>query len=129
MSVLKVKFDSGPEIDVELRADETPTVARLRATTPFTAAVNRWGDEVYFETPVSAPLEDDARAQMDVGEVAYWPDGNALAIFFGRTPVSVDDRPRAYSPCNIVGTVSGDVSPLRLVQTGATVEVTVGGSD
>ena len=129
MTMLKVKFDSGPEIAVELREDETPTVERLREAVPFKAEVNRWGDEVYFETPVSAQLESDARAEMEVGDVAFWPDGSALAIFFGRTPVSDDDKPRAYSPCNIVGTVRGDVSSLKLIQTGAVAEVSSGPSD
>ena len=129
MTMLKVKFDSGPEIAVELREDETPTVERLRGAVPFRAEVNRWGDEVYFETPVSAQLESDSRAEMDVGDVAFWPDGNALAIFFGRTPVSKDDKPRAYSPCNIVGSVRGDVSSLKLIQTGAVAEVSSGSSD
>ena len=129
MTVLKVKFDTGPEVAIELRDDETPTIERLRAAVPFRAEANRWGDEVYFETPVSAQLEGDARAEMDVGDVAFWPDGNALAIFFGRTPVSVDDKPRAYSPCNIVGTVRGDVSSLKLVRTGAVAEVSAGASD
>ena len=125
MSELKIRFDSGEEIVIGLRDDATPTVAKLKDSVPFSASVNRWGDEVYFDTPVSAPLEDDARALMDVGEVAYWPDGSALAIFFGRTPVSTDDRPRAYSPCNIVGKIRGDPTLLKAVQTGAVAEVTL----
>ena len=125
MSELKIRFDSGEEIVIGLRDDATPTVAKLKDSVPFSASVNRWGDEVYFDTPVSAPLEDDARALMDVGEVAYWPDGSALAIFFGRTPVSTDDRPRAYSPCNIVGKIRGDPTLLKAVQTGTVAEVTL----
>jgi hypothetical protein len=83
----------------------------------------RWGDEIYFEAPFHAPLEDDAREAMDVGEVAYWPDGNAIALFFGRTPMSVDDKPRAYTTCNIVGSFEADVPELRKVKSGCTVEV------
>lgn len=127
MPGLRMKFDSGLEIEVQLRSNDTPTLKSLRNALPFKASVNRWGDEVYFETPISSPIEGDARAEMEIGEVAFWPDGSALAIFFGRTPVSTDDKPRAYSPCNIVGSVKGDPTVLKSVQTGA--EVNVSGSD
>jgi hypothetical protein len=124
MTTLRLSFKDGPDLSIALREDMTPTVEGLLSSTPFKARVNRWGDEVYFDAPVSAEIEKDARALMEVGEVAFWPDGSALAIFFGPTPVSTDDRPRAYSPCNIVGRVVGDVTLLRSVGTGACVKVT-----
>ena len=123
MSQLRMSFGGGTEVAVELRKDPTPTVEGLLSSAPFEASANRWGDEVYFETPVSAELEDDSRASMEVGDVAYWPEGRALAVFFGPTPVSTDGKPRAYSPCNIVGRVVGDLSPLKLVKTGDSVKV------
>jgi hypothetical protein len=125
MPTLRVSFKDGPDIAIALREEATPTVQGLMSSAPFQSRANRWGDEVYFEAPVSATAEKDARALMDVGEVAFWPDGSALAIFFGPTPVSTDDKPRAYSPCNIVGRVVGDVAPLRSVATGASVTVTL----
>ena len=123
MATLRVSFENGPEISITLREDETATVEKLLSSVPFRAKVNRWGDEVYFDAPVSAELEEDARAVMDVGEVAFWPDGSAMAIFFGPTPVSTDGRPRAYSPCNMLGRVSGDATLLRSVVSGSSVEV------
>ncbi|UCE81139.1 MAG: hypothetical protein JSV94_01545 [Methanobacteriota archaeon] len=129
MTDLKVRFDNGIEVVIELRKDGSPTLDKLRMAVPFSASANRWGDEIYFETPVSCAIESDARAQMEVGEVAYWPDGRALAIFFGRTPVSTDERPMAYSPCNIVGSIKGDPSTLRSVQTGATADLSEVGED
>jgi hypothetical protein len=125
MVKLKLVFDGDKEISIGLREDETPTAKALVAAAPFSASANRWGDEVYFETPVSCGLEADARDVMSVGEVAYWPDGSALAIFFGRTPVSKGDEPRAYSPCNVVGMVEGDAGMLRSVRSGARVDVLV----
>jgi hypothetical protein len=124
MTTLRLSFKDGPDLSIALREDMTPTVEGLLSSAPFKARVNRWGDEVYFDAPVSAEIEKDARALMEVGEVAFWPDGSALAIFFGPTPVSTDDRPRAYSPCNIVGRVVGDVAVLRSVGTGTFVKVT-----
>ena len=123
MSTLRVSFENGPEISITLREDETATVAKLLSSVPFRAKVNRWGDEVYFDAPVSAELEEDARAVMDVGAVAFWPDGSAGAIFFGPTPFSTAGRPRAYSPCNMLGRVSGDATLLRSVVSGSSVEV------
>lgn len=124
MTTLRISFKDGSEVAVVLRKDTTATVDSLLSALPFHAKANRWGDEVYFDTPVAAGLEKDARAEMEVGDVAYWPDGKALAIFFGPTPVSTDDRPRAYSPCNIVGKVDGDMAILKSVRTGDPVEVT-----
>jgi hypothetical protein len=125
MSRLKVEFDNGIVTVIELRGEDTPTVKALMKAVPFTASANRWGDEVYFETPVSTGLEDDARALMELGDVAYWPDGSALAMFFGRTPVSTDERPRAYSPCNIVGSIVGDPTHLKSVSSGVKAKVSL----
>jgi len=122
---LKVEFDNGLVTLIELRGEGTPTVEALKKSVPFTTNANRWGDEIYFETPVSTELEDDARALMEVGDVAYWPDGSALAMFFGRTPVSTDERPRAYSPCNIVGSIVGDPSALKSVSSGVKAKVSL----
>jgi hypothetical protein len=123
MHRFRVRFEGGYELAVTLRARRTKTISFLEASIPFKSLVMRWGDEIYFEVPFHAPLEDDAREVMDVGEVAYWPDGNAVALFFGRTPVSVDDKPRAYTACNIVGNFEVDVSELRKVKSGCVVEV------
>jgi len=58
---------------------------------------------------------------MDVGELAYWPPGQAFCIFFGPTPASSDDRPQAASPANPVGRILGDASQFRAVANGAEV--------
>ncbi len=108
---------------MELRADVTPTTKALLKSLPFGSKANVWGEEVYFDAPFHAGLESDARADMEVGEVAFWPDGDAVAIFFGRTPASTGQEPRAYSPCNILGKVIGDFSELKHVRQGSAVEV------
>lgn len=109
-------------IEVELRRELTPTVRALLASLPFSSSAHRWGNEVYFETPFHADLEGDARQWFEVGEVAFWPEGDALAVFFGRTPASTDDRPRPYSPCNVVGRVVGPAGALSSVGEGDTVQ-------
>jgi len=108
---------------VRIRPGPTRTTEALLSAIPFSSKANTWGDEVYFEAPFHAELESDARAEMEIGDVAFWPDGDAIAIFFGRTPASRSDKPRAYSPCNIVGTLEGDMALLRRVKSGDDLEV------
>ncbi len=76
-----------------------------------------------FEIPVAAEAEEDARADVALGELAYWPIGSAFCIFFGPTPASTGDAPRAYSPVNVFGRIKGDPAVLRSVPDGAPVRV------
>ncbi|HHS98434.1 MAG TPA: hypothetical protein ENK08_11190 [Chloroflexi bacterium] len=103
--------------------NQSPTARIIWDALPFEGTANTWGDEVYFEIPVEAELEPDARAEVEVGELGYWPVGRALCIFFGPTPASTDDRPRAYSPVNVVGRVLGDATTARGIRDGMRVRV------
>ncbi len=123
MSRIRIQFNGGGSIAVQLRPEPTPTIQALLTAVPFSSNASTWGDEVYFNAPFHAKLEADARVDMEVGDVAFWPDGDAIAIFFGSTPASVSDKPRAYSPCNIIGTLVGDVSALKRIRSGDSVEV------
>ena len=66
---------------------------------------------------------DDAVQDVAVGALAYWPPGSAFCIFYGPTPVSRGDRPRAYSPVNPFGRVRGDATRFREVANGADITV------
>ena len=85
-----------------------------------------FGPQIYFTIPVSAELEADARDVLDAGELGYWPTGNALCIFFGKTPASQGDECRAASDVNVFGKVVGDLSALWDVADGAEVVVELG---
>ena len=119
----KISISAG-NVTVEAQMLDTPTAGKIWEVLPIEAAANVWGDEIYFDIPLSLGQEPDARADVAVGDLAYWPAGPAFCIFFGPTPVSRGGQPRAFSPVNIFGRVLGDARQFKGVASGATVTVT-----
>ena len=111
------------DISLEAELNDSETAENIFDLLPIESAANVWGDEIYFEIPLELALEPGARTEVEIGEMAYWPAGPAFCIFFGPTPVSTDDNPRAYSPVNVFGRVRGDATLLRVVQNGDLVRV------
>ena len=103
--------------------NDSETAEAVFDALPFEAAGHRWGEEIYFSIPVSAEESPDARAELEVGELAYWPPGSAFCIFFGPTPASHGDEPRAASAVNPLGRILGDATLLSDVPNGATVRI------
>ena len=117
-----IRFDFGT-LALEADIADTPTAIAVLAALPYQARVMTWGEEVYFDVPVAGAREPDARAVVTPGEVAYWPDGPCIALGYGRTPISRGNECRLASPCNIFGTLLGDVKQLAKVKAASKVTV------
>ena len=111
-------------ISMAAELTDTPTARHIAQALPLEGPVNVWGDEIYFDIPLAIDQEPGARQDVAVGDLGYWPAGRAFCIFFGPTPVSTDDQPRAYSPVNVFGRVLGDPQLFKSVTAGATINIT-----
>jgi len=119
---MKLRLESGTvRLTVELL--DTPTAKALFGAAPFEGRAQTWGEEVYFSTPVSAKLEPDARQIVEPGTVCFWTEGDALALPYGRTPISTDQRPKLASRCNILGRLEGDAHELAKIRSGEKITV------
>ena len=98
--------DIDKEILIELDDSHSPkTFQAILENLPFEISITKWGDELYTErTPIIAK-EENARREVDYLDVAYWPEGGALCLFYGPTPISRDGQILAYSPVNLVGRI------------------------
>lgn len=97
---------------VELNDSDTANAIWLAA--PFDSTTNAWGDEIYFEVPVRCGLENGKKV-LQAGEVAYWPEGQALCVFFGPTPISKGNDPEAISEVSPVGKLAGDPRAFEVI--------------
>ena len=119
----RIRFDFGDlTLDAELL--DTLTARAIAAALPIASSALTWGEEVYFDVPVQVKREANARAVIVPGEIAYWPEGPAIAIGFGRTPISKGDETRLASPCNVFAKAIGDVKALGNVRAGVKIAVT-----
>ncbi|WP_037856305.1 cyclophilin-like fold protein [Streptomyces sp. NRRL S-340] len=114
---------SWPAGRLTARLDDTPTAQALAEELPLVSTARTWGEEVYFDTGVRVPRETDAVQVVAPGTVAFWTDGDALALPYGPTPISHGDECRLAGPCNVLGRIDGDPRRLSTVRDGDPVRV------
>ena len=110
--------------DVEQTAElfDTKTGGLIWDALPIESRANTWGEEIYFNIPVSADPENP-KELVEIGDLGYWPPGSAFCIFFGPTPMSIGDEIRPASAVNVVGRLNGDPKEFRQVTDGAEVKI------
>src|SRR5262249_59166436 len=102
--------------------DDSRTAQAIWGALPLEASAETWGEEIYFRIPV-ALAENGARPVVEVGDLGYWPPGQAFCVFFGPTPASRGDEIRPASPVNVFGRIEGDATVFRRVRAGAAVRL------
>lgn len=112
------------KVTIRARLLATPTADRIWSALPISGAAQTWGKEVYFRTAISHDIEPDARIVVSKGEIAFWPDGDAITIGFGATPISKRGEIRFTSKCNVWAVAIDDVDQLRHVYPGEQVSIT-----
>ena len=114
---MKIKiFVDNTECEAEL--ENTPTAKEIHKKLPIDGAANRWGDEIYFVIPLRLDTEKEATDTVDIGDLAYWPEGCCFCIFFGKTPESTEDEIKAASKVNIFGKITTNPFVFKNVKNG-----------
>jgi len=119
---IRVVTDATGAVEASLTDENAETAEAVWEALPIEARANTWGDEIYFGIPVKVDPENP-REVVGLGDLAYWPPGNAFCIFFGRTPASRGDEIRPASAVNVFGKVEGDPKVFKKVQSGDTVRI------
>ena len=116
-----VEFQT-PEARFTGTLDRGAITNALAEAFPITSKIQRWGDEIYFEVP-ERMLNVEPTLDVEVGDIAYWPEGPCLCIFFGRTPASTSAAPRPASEVTVIGHTDVPAEVLRSIKAGTTVVV------
>jgi uncharacterized protein len=119
-SQIILKMD-GKELKAQL--NDNPVAEKFLKTLPAQIKMSRWGDEYYGDCGVDGSLDDSARDILEIGELAFWPPGSALCIFFGPTPASTDGRPKAASDVVPIGKITAGVDLLKMMGGGIVAEI------
>ncbi len=103
---VEIVVSKSENIEIELDDSNAPnTVKKLVDGLPFTVGVNLWGEEIYTdESPVNEK-EENAKTLVELNDVAYWPTGKAICLFFGPTPIGKKGEIKPYSPVNVIGKI------------------------
>jgi hypothetical protein len=108
-------------ITAEAELNESAAATLIWQALPLEGVANTWGEEIYFRIPVSHDLAPDAKEVVQLGDLAYWPQGQAFCIFFGATPISGPGEIRPASAVNVVGRLLDDPTRFLSIQAGTSV--------
>jgi hypothetical protein len=118
---MKIKIVIG-SMEAFATLNNIKTASTIVNSLPFESVAHRWGEEIYFEIPLELELEN-GKEVLEIGDVAYWPPGKSMCIFFGPTPSSKGNEIRAYSAVSVFGKVIGDARIFGAVREGERIRV------
>ena len=95
--------------------NNSSTARKIAEALPMETGFNTWGEEIYFTIPVDVDLDETAREEVNLGDLGYWPTGQAFCIFFGQTPMSSPGKIIPASAVNIIGRITGDAKRFKEV--------------
>ena len=119
MTQIKIEFEN---ISIDAVLNDSETANKIKKILPISNSVNTWGDEIYFSIGVNDG-EIDSKKVVELGDLGYWPPGNAFCLFFGLTPASEDDKIMPASPVNVIGKILGDLEILKSIKSGDKVSI------
>jgi hypothetical protein len=102
--------------------NDSRTAQAIWEALPIEATGSTWGDEIYFSIPVHLG-DENGQEVVEMGDLGYWPPGNAFCIFFGPTPMSSGNEIRPASAVNVLGKVEGDPTVFKAVPSGTRVRL------
>ncbi|MDD5287856.1 MAG: cyclophilin-like fold protein [Dehalococcoidales bacterium] len=109
-------------IEAEAILNDTKTAGLVYDALPITSEANLWGDEIYFYVTLHTGVEN-GKEIVALGDIAYWPEGPALCIFLGKTPISRGNEIRPASAVNVIGKIKDIDTLLRKVKDGEKITV------
>ncbi len=119
MTQIKIEFEN---ISIDAVLNDSETANKIKKILPISNSVNTWGDEIYFSIGVNDG-EIDSKKVVELGDLGYWPPGNAFCLFFGLTPASEGDKIMPASPVNVIGKILGDLEILKSIKSGDKVAI------
>ena len=118
---MRVKFSAnGVEFDADL--NNSKTAKAIYNKLPLEAIVDTWGDEIYFDIGLKL-LKENPTVKVNVGDIAYWPQGSSMCIFFGPTPISKDENPKPASQVNLIGATNCPKEILKNIKSGTKITI------
>ena len=110
---IMIRCESVGNIKAELSFEENPNTSRaILDSLPLRYKISKWGDEIYFQIPLDL-VEENSKQEVEIGDLGYWPQGKCFCIFFGKTPISKGNKPKAASPVNVFGRILDDPTVFR----------------
>ena len=122
MGARRIVIKAAP-VEMEAVLNDSKTADALWESLPIQAHASTWGDEIYFSISARA-AEENPQEVVELGDIAFWPPGNAFCIFFGPTPASHGDEIRPASAVNLLGKLDGDATLFKQVESATLVSVT-----